>query len=693
MRDNVKGKSEEYQKLLLSASIRREEKQNEENVEAKRKPCGSNDSNNFIIYMEFRFENLILSRYLFDIRDELGTPIRNSVQITRFIIMRSENHIMGTCVSNRIILCYRNDKETMTILRRLKEELKRSYSICLTEESNGEGNGESNCNEIDKCLLSYIIQFTLVCKYVECGKWVHIWDNMDTIIESKFCGNNSTKYFNCIGFKFHILNTNYRVASQKKNSIHFVQMHLKVMLSMYKVLPLVEEHICENMFVYCLPRCSMRATVLEVVDISDAKVEERNFNYKDYWLNVHGYVLNQNALKKIIKVRLYKGIFNYPQGVLLRDNIYRLNIAVKNDPFFYVCHFLSTFELLKRAQIKLLRFSEWDEAGTNIYDELALPQNRKRVKKELGGGNGPDQGDDQDDCELSAKLNRICRHQFEGGKFPPPISPPQRQPQLQPPSQPPTSKVQKRHHNPYQLYGNTLTTSGVSINLDFSQNKKSGGREGGSAKGDLDAFLKDSALAYYAREAHLQQREPPPKHDYSSRNANPRGADDLVQKTKQQGTTVVRTTDHPNSHAEKKGIQLGEAYTVGKPNQSNQSSQSSRSNQLDTYLHNVARSYHSVEGSNRHHHDLRDHREHSDHHRHHMAEANVFANANPQIIFSKDFENFLDNLDEAALYQPEPLPPVDFDHREGKRPNFPLTSPPLGQTEDRAKVKKRGKMT
>ncbi|EUD69309.1 hypothetical protein C922_00172 [Plasmodium inui San Antonio 1] len=676
MKDQLKNKSEEYQKLLLSASIRREAKQNEENKKAKKQQCGNNDNNDFIIYMEFKFENLILSRYLFEIRDELGTPIRNSVQITRFIIMRSENHIMGTCVSDRIILCYRNDKETTTILRTLKEELRKNYSICLTDE----GNKDTNGNEIDKALLSYIIQFTLVCKYVECGKWVHIWDNMDTIIESKFCGNNSSKYFNCIGFKFHILNTNYRVASPKRDCIHFVQMHLKVMLSMYKVLPLVEEQMCENMFVYCLPRCSMRATILDVLDTSDAKVEEQNFNYQDYWLNVHGYVLNQNALKKIVKVRLYKGVFNYPQGVLLRDNIYKLNIAVKNDPFFYVCNFLSTFELLKRAEIKLLRFSECDEGGKNLYDDLLPPQNSKRIRKE--------QSDNQDDSEFYAKLNRICKHQFEGNNFSPYLSQ--------------SNKLQRTYDNSYQLYGNTLTTtSGVSINLDFSKNKKSGSGERDSSRRDLDAFLKKSAQDYYAREVDLQQgiihhqrrhgpiqhetqhhavpyeaRHPPvpyeplPKPDYRARNANPRRTDDLIHKTTQQGTTVVPTTDHSNCHAETKRAQLGQAYTVGNQNQGNQ---------LDKYLHNVAKSYTSVEGKNN---------------PDHMAEANIFESVNPQIIFSKEFENFLDNLDEAALYQEQPLlPPVNFDQREGKRPNFPITTPPFGQMGNRTQVKKTHKMT
>ncbi|ANQ10166.1 Uncharacterized protein PCOAH_00045030 [Plasmodium coatneyi] len=646
MKDHLKDKSEEYQKLLLSASITREAKQNEENKKAKKQPSGNNDDNNFIIYMEFKFENLILSRYLFEIRDELGTPIRNSVQITRFLIMRSENHIMGTCVSDRIILCYRNDKETTTILQKLKQELKTKYSICLTVERND----KSNNNEIDKCLLSYIIQFTLVCKYVECGKWVHIWDNMDTIIESKFCGNNSSKYFNCIGFKFHILNTNYRVASQKKNYIHFVQMHLKVMLSMYKVLPLVEEQIYENMYVYCLPRCSMRATILNVLDISDAKVEERNFNYKDYWLNVHGYVLNENALKKIVKVRLYKGVFNYPQGVLLRDNIYKLNIAVKKDPFFYVCHFLRTFELLKRAQIKLLRFSDCDE-GESIFDDLFERQLVIPVKKE--------QGDDQDDPEFYAKLSRICKHEFEGNNFSHSISQ--------------SNKLQKTYDNSYQLYGNTLTTSGVSINLDFSKNKKSGNGEGDSSRRDLGTILKESALAYYAGQGNLQQK--PIQHetglqpDYFTRNANPDHAVDLVHKTKQQGTTVVPITDHPNNHAGMKTAQIGESYMVGNPNQNNQ---------LDKYLHNVAKSYRVQEGNNP----------------DYMTDFSMFESVNPQIIFSKDFENFLDNLDEAALYQEEPtLTQVDYDHQEKKRPNFPVTTnPPLGQTEDPTQGMKTRKM-
>ncbi|KJP88468.1 hypothetical protein AK88_01920 [Plasmodium fragile] len=615
MRDHLNNKSQEYQKLLLSASIRREAKQNEENNDAKNYSCGKSHNNNFILYMEFKFENIILSRYLFDIRDELGTPIRNSVQITRFIIMRSDNHIMGTCVSNRVILCYRNDKETKTILHKLKEELKRKYFISLTDERNEDTNG----NEIDKSLLSYIIQFTLVCKYIESGKWVHIWDNMNTIVESKFCGNNSSKYFNCIGFKFDILNTNYKVTSQKKNCIHLVQMHLKVMLSMYKILPVVEEQICEHMFVYCLPRCSMRATILNVQDISDATVEKQNFNYKDYWLHVHGYVLNQNALKKIVKVRLYKGVFNYPQGVLLRDNIYKLNIPIKNEPFFYVCQFLSTFELLKKAQMNLLKWSQCDDAaGNNIYDDLFLPHNSIGVRKE--------QGDGQDDSEFYSKLNRICKHQFEGNNFSQSISQ--------------SNKVQKTYDNSYHMYGNTLTTSGVSINLDFSKNKKSGNGKD-SCNSELDTFLKESALAYYAR------------------HANPFNTNDLTHKNKQQDTTVVHIMDNQHRQAAKTRAQMEEAYTVGNPHQSN--------NQLDTYLHNVAKSYNSVEENN------------ADH----MTEVSMLGKVNPQIIFSKDFENFLDNLDEAALYQQEPLlTQVNFDQREGKRPNFPMTSPPLGQQKD-----------
>ncbi|CAA9989534.1 conserved Plasmodium protein, unknown function [Plasmodium knowlesi strain H] len=650
MKNNLENKSEKYQKLLLSASIKREAKKNEENKNAKKNPYGNNDNNNFIIYMEFKFENLILCRYLFEIRDELGMPIRSSVQITRFIIMRSENHIMGTCVSNRIILCYRNDKETKIILQRLKEELKTKYSICLMDERNEESKGY----DIDKCLLSYIIQFTLVCKYVECGKWVHIWDNMDTIIESKFCGNNSSKYFNCIGFKFHILNTNYRVvARQKKNCTHFVQMHLKVMLNMYKVLPLLEEQICENMYVYCLPRCSMRGTILGVLDAADTKGEEPNFNYKDYWLNVHGYVLNENAVNKIIKVKLYKGVFNYPQGALLRENIYKLNVAVKNNnTFFYVCHFIKTFELLKGERIKLLRFSEWDEGGENIFGDLFVAKNIISVKKE--------QGDDQDDSEFYTKLNLICKHEFEENNFSESIYQ--------------SNKLQKTYDNSYHLYGNTLTTSGISINLDFSKNKKShtGGEGGESSKRNLGTILKESAMTYYGRQVDLQRKpiehEARQEGDYCARNVNPDYAHDLVDRMKDEGTTVVQTMNYQNKHAQKKKAQAAESYTVRNPN---------RKDQLDKYLHNVAKSYNSVEEKKL----------------HHMAEVRMFENVNPQIIFSKDFENFLDNLDEAALYQQEPLlPPINFDHREKKRPNFPITSSPLGQREDHSEVMKTRKM-
>ncbi|GAW82474.1 hypothetical protein, conserved [Plasmodium gonderi] len=683
MNENLENTSERYQKLLLSASLKREAKENEEINNVKKQTPGNNENNDFIIYIEFKFENLILSRYLFDIRDELGTPIRNSVQITRFIIMRSENHIMGTCVSNRIILCYRNDKESNGILEKLKEELKRSYSICLTLENNI----EDNKKEIEKYLLSYIIQFTLVCKYVECGKWVHIWDNMDTIIESKFCGNNTSKYFNCIGFKFHILNMEHSIINQKKNYEHIVKVHLKVIINIYKVLPVGENNMCENMYVYCLPRCSMRATIL---DVFDSRKDEKKFNYKNYWLNVHGYVLNENSVKKIIKVKLYKGVFNYPQGVLLRDNIYKLNMRIKKEHFFYICNFVNSFELLKKSQLQLLKYSDFFQVE-NIYDDLLLSKNKKKLKNEQ---DEEEEKEKEEDSDFYKKLNLICNNEYEGNKIAQEISH--------------SNKQQNVYENSYNLYGNTLTNlGGMSINLNFSKNikiNKNDQKSSGSTtqsyhytKNDLvDAFLNESALAYQSRGSYMnkeQEKENPHQYDYNDiqqepchlsnpelnecapnespferskpitridiakKKSNTLQIHENVSKTKQTGTTVVHTRDNNlNIPFEKHSRRHDEIY---KENQN-------KNKELDNHLHSIAKNYNSIPGNNS----------------EHMTNVNMFENVNAQIIFSKEFQNFLDNLDEVALYQQEPLERLNFDQREKKRPNFLMNNPQTSETSE-----------
>ncbi|SBS86479.1 conserved Plasmodium protein, unknown function [Plasmodium ovale curtisi] len=63
MNKNFTDKSNEYGKRLLSASITREMKENEERINLNKLPVDSLEKNDFIAYMELTLENLIISRY------------------------------------------------------------------------------------------------------------------------------------------------------------------------------------------------------------------------------------------------------------------------------------------------------------------------------------------------------------------------------------------------------------------------------------------------------------------------------------------------------------------------------------------------------------------------------------------------------------------------------------------------------
>ncbi|CAD2111661.1 hypothetical protein YYG_03538 [Plasmodium vinckei petteri] len=573
--------SNEYQRELITASIRKDVKENEEIHNSRMYPNTNMDKNDFILYLELLFEDLVISRYLFDIRDDQGTSIRNSVQITRYIIMKSDNHIMGTCVSNKIILCYNNDKESNIILKKIIEKLKEEYCILLKLENVV----NNNYREIEKCLLSYIIQFTLVCKYLESGKWIHIGDNMDTIIESKFYDSNC-KYFNCIGFKFNILNNEYNILNQIKNPNYkyIIKIHLKININIYKVLPLND--VCENMYVYCLPRCSMKATILNIVESNIN--EKKKINYKTYWLDTHGYILNNNSIEKIIKVKLYKGIFNYPQGVLLRENIYKINTPIQKDQFFYICKFLNKFELSKNSTIKLLTYSEGLKFNP-IYNDIL----QKSAKQNLN----------QD--QFYNQIQSLCNNKFSQSQINDDMID--------------KNKRETFYNNAYSMYGNTLTTSTKSININLSAESK-------------------ESLHNKRNHIYTHDRE--------------KNIDTFLTESAQNYQKIARNNSGNVNRYEIKDRFCKEIKSLPLQN---------RDNDLDKYLHQTANNYKTINPGN------------VDKDKDNIVD-NMANNINTQFIFSKEFQNFIDNIGEVALYKNDHLQTVDFNEREKKRPNFVINT-------------------
>ncbi|KEG04674.1 conserved Plasmodium protein, unknown function [Plasmodium vinckei vinckei] len=566
--------SNEYQRQLITASIKKDVKENEEIHNSRMYPNTNLDKNNFILYLELLFEDLAISRYLFDIRDDQGTSIRNSIQITRYIIMKSDNHIMGTCVSNKIILCYNNDKESNIILKKIIEKLKEEYCIVLKLENVV----NNNYSEIEKCLLSYIIQFTIVCKYLESGKWIHIGDNMDTIIESKFYDSNC-KYFNCIGFKFNILNNEYNILNQIENPNYkyIIKMHLKININIYKVLPLND--VCENMYVYCLPRCSMKATILNIVESNIN--EKKKINYKTYWLDTHGYILNNNSIEKIIKVKLYKGIFNYPQGVLLRENVYKINTPIQKDQFFYICKFLNKFILSKNSTIKLLTYSEGLKFNPT-YNDILQTSAKQNINQD----------------QFYNQIQSLCNNKFS-------------QNQINDDNMIDKNKRETFYNNAYSMYGNTLTTSTRSININ---------------------------LAAGSKESLLNKRNDIYPHDRE------KNIDIFLTESAQNYQKIAR--NNSDNHYKVKDRFCKEIKSLPLQN---------RDNDLDTYLHQTAKNYKTINPGN-------------------IDKDNMVDNINTQFIFSKEFQNFIDNIDEVALYKNDQLQTVDFNEREKKRPNFVINT-------------------
>ncbi|WBY59966.1 hypothetical protein Py17XNL_001303146 [Plasmodium yoelii yoelii] len=552
-------------------------------------PNNNLEKNDFILYLELLFEDLVISRYLFDIRDDQGTSIRNSVQITRYIIMKSENHIMGTCVSNKIILCYNNDNESNMILKNIIEKLKKEYCISLKLENVV----NKNYGEIEKCLLSYIIQFTLVCKYLESGKWIHIGDNMDTIIESKF-DDSDCKYFNCIGFKFNILNNEYNILNEIKNQNYkyIIKMHLKININIYKVLPLND--ICTNMYVYCLPRCSMKATILNIVESNIN--EKKKINYKSYWLDTHGYMLNDTSIEKIVKVKLYKGVFNYPKGVLLRENIYKINMPIQKNQFFYICKFLNKFKLSNKSTIKLLTYSEGLKFDPTYNDIL-----QKSAKQNIN----------QDQFYNQIQLlcnNQFCQSQINDDIFD-------------------KNKRETFYNNPYSIYGNTLTTSTKSININLPT---------GSKENILNNIFPDD---------------------------KPKNIDTFLTESAQNYQQIIRNnTEHvinnSDNNREISSTSNGNNYEI-KDRFSKEIKKlplQNKDKDIDEYLQQAAKNYKAINRGNM----DKDNNDND----------NIFDSINTQFIFSKDFQNFIDNIGEVAMYKNDQLKTVDFNEREKKRPNF-----------------------
>ncbi|SBT42372.1 conserved Plasmodium protein, unknown function [Plasmodium ovale wallikeri] len=421
MNKNFSDKSNEYGKRLLSASITREMKENEERINLKKLPVDNMEKNDFIAYMELTLENLIISRYLFDIRDERGSPMRNSIQITRFIIMKSRNHIMGTCVSNRVILCYCNDKESNIILQNLMEELKKNYSVYLKLEENI----ENHTRYIEKQLLSYIIQFTLV------------------------------------------------------------------------------------------------------------------YNLK---FDTNSYVLMQTV-----------------------------NVETDTNRDFY------------------------------------------------------------------SKLNKLCSNNFEDNNL--------RQEMLN------KNVKETFYNNAYNMYGNTITGSMKSLNLNFNKQQKDEYIKCNDFKRDhvknIDTFLRESSLNY--RDNYGQSTSFSGKQEiWNNQHSQGESHDCVTVAT----DLLHKSAHHPNAVLRPPIIATTATTATGATRETYHQNEDKR---LDAYLHAVTATYKS---------------QMEDDARRDFTDVHMFEGLNAQVILSKEFQNFLDNTEEAALYTGGNNQTVDFDRRERKRPNF-----------------------
>lgn len=310
--------------------------------------------NNFaVVCFQLQFETLKMSVFTVVLGNRGTYRMYNNIQVTRFIIMKSQNRIMGICDSTNIRLLYYEDKDSTSILEETISELKESFDVYLKETL-------SSKEEINHSILECVVVFTILCKYLETEKWIHYGDNMNLLLEKKFMKWNyeqntyeGKRNYNCIGFQCKQIFIDSLVQRSKNSKLRYqLDVILIIEVDLYKVLP-VEDNIEIGTIVYCLPRCCIKA---EVKDVENKQT--RNFNFKKYWKSIHGYTLNDSDMRKIYQVDLFKQSLNYPIGTLLREEIFKLQTPIKPEYIKHVCQFFLSFELLKNAHITNVTCSE-----------------------------------------------------------------------------------------------------------------------------------------------------------------------------------------------------------------------------------------------------------------------------------------------------------------------------------------------
>lgn len=304
-----------------------------------------------VICFQVEFETLKMSVFLVTLGSQMKYKMYDNIQVTRFIIMKSQNRIMGICDSKYVRLLYYDDKETNTLLNSIIIELENTFNAQLKETM-------SSKERINDSILECVLIFTILCKYLESTEWIHYGDNMSLLVEKKFSHWDPKKKtyeggsnFNCIGFQFKQIFIESK-AQKKQNKMYHLDVILILEIDIYKVLP-VEDNIDENSFVYCLPRCCFQSRVQDV-----AIRENGTFDFKEYWRFVHGYTLTDNDIRKIFQVQLFRGCLNYPIGTLLREKLFKIQTQIKHSHIKRVSNYLLSFELLKNAPITNVTFSE-----------------------------------------------------------------------------------------------------------------------------------------------------------------------------------------------------------------------------------------------------------------------------------------------------------------------------------------------
>lgn len=676
-------------------------------------PSNGSKANSFLVSVKLHLDNLIIEKYSYDLCNTTSA-FRNIVQVTRFIVMKGRNTIMGTCTGNKIFLAYRAEEKNKFIetINPIRQKLRTTYSIVLVREGFEE--------DAAAAMVSYLVNFTLVCRLLESGKWIHYGDNMETLIESQFMefeendynkfnknkntynnnkndnqsvqnenGNDKSKksfFIHCMGFNVKIESYSVKKSNRKEHSqTYIVQLYIRLFVHFFKMLPITEKEAEINMYVYCLPRCAVPGSLCSIVN---AKFDKR-FNYRDYWFDVHGYVLTKSAVQKIANVHLYVQDFNYPLGTVLREvpmkimkpmekkHMYHILNMLQKCPFLTNTYFDSIVFFLPKKEVNN-RFSEgvskngqetstcgeeipfpviynWNYVSdisnetfkeeiqkmyACIFSENTKTQNkeedhliRMRTDKEMIDKN------DQAEKRKTHSINVIQKTKNDLGE---------------------TKKTD--NINVYSSYGNIISNSRgeQSINLNFSTgiNQSNRGTVNNPKKTNtnIDDFLKETALTYKLNTMGKETRTYVEDTEHKALYEVLSEKKALVENNDKQNKTMEIMTE-PDKQVNNKNKETGV--------------------KIDRFLSEITEKHKTMNNGTAN--KIGEHTEketkHQDNGYNSFDDADdFFGGINEQVLFSKDFQEFLKNIEDDTDMSTvcNNVRTVNYNQREQKRPNFKI---------------------